>query len=141
VGSIGVSAGRVYDLPSLFDRLNRLYFDSQLKLQVRWSARALPKAKRSVLLGSYQDESKTITLSRRLDNPRVPLYFVEYVLFHEMLHAVFPRDDHRMHTEKFRTFERMHPDYERAVKWEKESFSILFEKSQGELNLPRREFL
>jgi len=127
--------GRCYDLQSLFLRLNKLYFDGSLELEVRWSQREVPRATRKVILGRYMPEDKLIVLSRRLDNPRVPLYFVEHVLFHEMLHAVFPRDDHRMHTESFRKFERMHPDYERALEWEKSSMKVLFEKSQTSLPL------
>ena len=127
--------GRCYDLQSLFQRLNKLYFDESLQLEVRWSQREVPKASRKVILGRFMPEEKLIVLSRRLDNPRVPLYFVEHVLFHEMLHAVFPRDDHRMHTESFKKFERMHPDYERAVQWERDSIRILFEKSQAALPL------
>ncbi len=86
-----------------------------------------------MLLGAYYAEHQVIRMSKRLDNPRVPLYFVEHILFHEMLHAVFPRDDHRMHTPKFKAFERLHPDYERAREWEKSSIQILFEKAQTEL--------
>jgi len=124
---------QVYELNSLFDRLNRLYFDSQLKLIVRWSHRSPPKASRSIVLGTYNDKTKCITMSRRLNSTLVPLYVVECVLFHEMLHAVFPREEHRMHTEKFNKFERMHPDFERARKWEKESIKLLFEKPQKAL--------
>lgn len=130
-----MKVGRTYDLESLFDRLNRIYFDSKLKVQVRWSARSSPQATRKVLLGYYDQKAELITMSRRLDNPRVPLYFVEHVLFHEMLHAVFPRDEHRMHSEQFKRFEKMHPDFERAREWEKSSIKILFEKAQGELAL------
>lgn len=125
--------GKTYDLMSLYERLNRLYFDGQLKLEIRWSSRQPTRARRSVVLGQYCDRTKTITISRRLDNPRVPLYFVEYVLFHEMLHSVFPSEKHRMHSEKFQRYERMHPDFERAIEWEKKSLHILFEPAQPSL--------
>lgn len=130
-----MQTGRVYDLQSLYTRLNRLYFDGQLTLTVVWSNRSVGKARSGVLLGTYLEKEKTIRISRRLDNPRVPLYFLEHVLFHEMLHAVFPREPHRMHTEKFKKFERLHPDYERARAWEKESLHILFESAQMGLAL------
>lgn len=125
--------GRFYDLGSLFERLNRLYFDQSLKVEIRWSRITPSKAKRAVLLGSYCDRRKRITVSRRLDSPRVPLFFVEHILFHEMLHAVFPRDRHRMHTDKFKRFEKMHPDFERAREWEKLNRKILFEAAQVDL--------
>jgi len=127
------SLGRTYDLQSLYDRLNRLYFDNQLKLNIRWGKQRLVKARSNVLLGSYVDKSKEVIVSRRLDNPRVPLYFLEHVIFHEMLHSVFPREKHRMHTEQFERFERMHPDFERAREWEKTSIKILFETNQAPL--------
>lgn len=124
-------SGKTYDIQSLFDRLNRLYFDNKLTITVKWSNRAPVRAKSSVLLGSFSPKNKSITLSRRLDHPRIPLFFVEHVLFHEMLHSVFPTEKHKMHTEKFRQYERMHPDYERAREWEKNSIKILFEKAQS----------
>lgn len=127
------SLGRAYDLQSIFNRLNRIYFDSSLELTIKWSARLPRKAKTSIELGSYHHESKTITISKRLDRPEVPLYFLEYVVFHEMLHHVFPREKHRMHTEKFKRYERMYPDYERAVEWEKKSLRILFDGAQKNL--------
>lgn len=131
--------GKTYDLDSLFLRLNRLYFDSRLDIQVRWSARSVPKATRRVLLGSYSPKTRTITMSRRLDNPRVPLFFVEHVLFHEMLHSVFPAEKHRMHTEKFKSYEKLHPDFERAREWEKSSIKILFERAQASLPFFKQE--
>ena len=121
---------RTYDLPSIFERLNKLYFDGKLEVEVKWSRVSPGKAKRSILLGSYHAKTRTINLSRRLDSPRVPLFFVEHVMFHEMLHAVFPREKHRMHTEKFLRFEKLHPDYERARQWEKEHIKILMDSTK-----------
>lgn len=129
------SLGNVYDLQSIYDRLNRIYFDSSLQLDISWSQRRPQKAKTSIGLGSYYPDERLITISRRLDNLRVPLFFVEHVVFHEMLHAVFPSEKHKMHTDKFKRFERMHPDYERAVAWEKSSLDLLFEPAQSQLQL------
>ena len=125
--------GRVYDLDSLYARLNRLYFDNRLSLQIRWSRVQPKRATSAVQLGLYCSKTKIITISKRLDNPRVPLFFLEHVIFHEMLHAVFPAERHKMHTERFRKFERMHPDFERAREWEKNSLKILFAPQQTSL--------
>lgn len=129
------SMGQSYDLDSLYDRLNRIYFDGQLEISIRWSHRSPSKAKSSVELGHYNADKKEIVISRRLDSPRVPIYFIEHVIFHEMLHHVFPRDNHRMHTEKFRRFERLHPDYEKARAWEKDNLKILFQSAQNALGI------
>ncbi len=127
------SLGKVYDLQSLFHRLNERYFDNKIAATVQWSSRNPLAARRSIVLGTYQSKSNKITLSKRLDQPHVPLFFVEFVLFHEMLHALFPREKHRMHTEKFRQFERIFPDYERAIRWEKENIKLLMQPKQTSL--------
>lgn len=127
------AVGKVYDLGLLMSRLNRLYFDGKLQLKIRWSRRSAGKAKRGVLLGSFSPKKNEITISNRLDNIHVPLFFVEHVVFHEILHSVFPREPHRMHSEKFKKFEKLHPDYEAARQWEKSSLHILFSKPQQKL--------
>jgi hypothetical protein len=133
VTGINLGIGKTYDLKSLFDRLNKLYFDDRLQLTIRWAQRTPSKARRKILLGCFRGESKTIVMSRRLDRPEVPLYFVEHVLFHEMLHAVFPSKRYSMHSEQFRRYEKLHPDFEQARRWEKENISILFGRTQSVL--------
>jgi len=58
-----------------------------------------------------------------LDHPEVPAWFVAFVLFHEMLHVAIPPEAgtkrRRVHTRRFRAAERAHPDYARAMAWEK----------------------
>jgi hypothetical protein len=51
---------------------------------------------------------------------------MEYVVYHEMLHAVIPDeyDDHgrrRVHTERFLAAEQKFPHYRKARKWEAEN--------------------
>ena len=64
-------------------------------------------------------------MNRKLDNPGVPRYFVEFVLFHEMLHEVLgigERADGRrdIHGRVFRLMESTYPDYDRAMRFERE---------------------
>lgn len=61
-----------------------------------------------------------------LDAPFVPQWFMEYVLYHEMLHAVVPDEwdangRRCVHTEAFREKEKRFPLYRRARKWEAEN--------------------
>ena len=107
--------GEVYQLDPLFDRLNALYFDSELdKPALGWS----PTRSRR-LLGHYDPAHQAIVLSRILDQRRVPEYVVEYVLYHEMLHLVFPvvHGPRRrcVHSAEFRRRERRFPRYDDAV--------------------------
>ena len=59
----------------------------------------------------------------------MPRFFVEFVVFHELLHHVVParRAGERLeyHTPEFRRRERAHPDYRRAVRWETENLEAL----------------
>jgi len=106
--------GFFFDLQEIFDDLNRRYFRGELRVRcLGWS----PVRSRTVL-GHYDSAHSSITISRWLDLPRTPRYLVEYVVFHEMLHVVYPveRNGHRrvIHSAEFRAAERKFPKYEQA---------------------------
>jgi hypothetical protein len=114
---ITTPTGEVYDLESMFARLNREYFREALeKPTLTWSARRTYR-----ILGHHDATHNTIVLSRSLDDRSVPRFVVEYVLFHEMLHIAHPakhvngRRYH--HTPAFRRDERKFAYYEEAESW------------------------
>jgi hypothetical protein len=109
--------GRVYDLEQLFRKLNRRYFGDALPTPVlTWSRRRA----RSIL-GRHDRAHDTITISKALDSPDVPEWFVEYILFHEMLHIKHPakiiNGRRYYHTPAFRAEERSFPRYKQAQDW------------------------
>ncbi|HUI41975.1 MAG TPA: SprT-like domain-containing protein, partial [Terriglobia bacterium] len=109
--------GNYFNLHSIFDDLNRRFFGGELgQVRIGWS----PVRSRT-MLGHYDASHCTITITRWLDARRVPRYVVEYLVYHEMLHARFPveRRAHRrvVHTRAFREAERKFPHYTRAVHW------------------------
>ncbi len=109
--------GSWFDLNAVFDDLNRRYFAGELAdVRIGWS----PNRSRT-MLGHYDSSHRTITVTRWLDAHRVPRYVVEYLVFHEMLHARFPVEhrNHRrvVHSRAFRAAERAFPDYHRAIRW------------------------
>ncbi len=59
-------------------------------------------------------DCRTIRIHPLLDDSRVPRTFVEYIVFHEMLHAVVPSDRSSGrrydHPEAFRVLERSFPN-------------------------------
>ncbi len=116
--------GRFYDLRRIFEQLNREYFDGALQLQITWGRRQRRPAVQKRTLGSYNYETKTIRINPLLDSPRVPRYYIEYVVYHEMLHAFLGikrgRDGRRrVHTPEFKEMERQFRHYEKAIQWEK----------------------
>ena len=114
---ISTSNGRVYDLERMFTRLNRRHFAGEMEAPVlTWSQRRA----RSIL-GHHDSVHNTITISKTLDSTEVPEWFVEYILFHEMLHIKHPariiNGRRHYHTPAFRADERNYPRYEQAQDW------------------------
>ena len=74
-------------------------------------------------MGSYSVEDRLIRIHPSLDRPDVPRYFVEWIVFHEMLHQVFdiPKVNgrRRFHTPEFLERESQFEHYERARRWER----------------------
>src|SRR5256886_14808173 len=83
---ISSANGQVYDLERLFAKLNRRYFDGEIEKPVlTWS-----KRRARSILGHHDAAHDTIVISKTLDSREVPEWFVEYILFHEMLHIKHP---------------------------------------------------
>ena len=107
-------AGRVFHLQEVFEELNETYFCNQVSVRhLGWSSK--PSRSR---LGHYDEAHDAIVLSRSLDDKRVPAFVVEYVLFHEMLHA-FLGDEaashgRRIHHRRFREAEQDFPQFNEA---------------------------
>src|SRR6266849_4500889 len=114
---ISSAHGKVYDLEKIFARLNRRYFDGEMEKPVlTWSQRRA----RSIL-GHHDAAHDTITISKTLDSREVPEWFVEYILFHEMLHIKHParivNGRRYYHTTAFRAEEQSFPRYQHAQEW------------------------
>ncbi len=106
--------GKRFNLEKIFADLNENLFAGGIPaLKLGWT----PRRSRTVL-GHYDSAHRTISISRWLDSPRLPKYLVEYVLYHEMLHAKFPvgRQGHRrvVHSAAFRAAEKKFPKYAEA---------------------------
>jgi len=111
---IDTAKGQTYNLESIFDDLNmRFFYGLMARPQMTWSR---DHARNS--LGHYDPAHNAIVVSRVFDNPRVPRYAVEYIVYHEMLHLKHPvnlRGSRRcMHSAEFQAEERMFPDLELA---------------------------
>jgi hypothetical protein len=114
---ISSAQGNAYDLEKMFSKLNRRYFDSGLeKPTLTWSQR-----KTRSILGHHDRVYETITISKSLDSAQVPDWFVEFILYHEMLHikhtARMINGRRYYHTAAFRQDERRFARYEEAQRW------------------------
>jgi hypothetical protein len=114
---ISSAEGRFYKLDKMFVKLNRHYFDNQLETPtLTWSRR-----RTRTILGHHDGVHDTIVISKTLDSADVPEWFVEYILFHEMLHIKHPariiNGRRYYHTRAFRTEEQRFPRYDEAQEW------------------------
>src|SRR6266478_9034175 len=119
--------GTHFNLRLIFDDLNQRYFRGRLRgYKVRWGRRRKHRPREYFIFGTIQEEDRVIRINPLLDQPFVPLWFLQYVLYHEMLHSVAPdenagRGRRRVHTAEFNRREREFRGYHRARRWEEEN--------------------
>lgn len=115
--------GRLYNLSAIFDSLNRKYFNNRISCKITWGIKRNRHYTKRKTLGSYSTHNNLIRINPLLDRENVPEYFVEFIVYHEMLHAelgVEQKNGRRsLHSKEFRKREKMFEFYEKAIRWEK----------------------
>ncbi len=125
------TCGRFFDLQEMFDALNTRYFQGQIDARVTWGGRGGARRRRrtSMKMGSYSVEEKLIRIHPSLDRDFVPRYFVEWIMFHEMLHQVHTiklvGGRRQFHPPAFMAQERTFHEYHRARDWERRNLDRL----------------
>jgi len=115
--------GKYFDLRAIFDEINAKHFRGRLRgYKVVWGRRRKRRPKEYFIFGTIQEEDRIIRINPRLDQPFVPLWFLRYILYHEMLHAFVPDEigpdgRRREHTAELNRRERAYPLYYRALRW------------------------
>lgn len=113
--------GHHFDLEAIYHHLNQTYFDNRVRARITWSRRAPQRPRTSIRFGSYHSKDKLIRIHPLLDQPFVPRYVVENVVFHEMLHQLIPcqriKGRWQMHPPEFHQQEQCYPHHQRAEQW------------------------
>jgi hypothetical protein len=137
------TVGRAHDLKEVYERLNVRFFSGRLRIPLTWG-RGSGRARRGGLtFGSYDPVLGLIRVHPVLDRRDVPLYFLESVVYHEMLHhhlGGIPDSAGRTvyHSRAFREAEASYPLYRTALAWEKANLPHLLRASQ-ELDRQRKK--
>lgn len=118
-----VTRGEHFDLRAIFEDLNHAHFQGAVTAAITWGRMPETRRRRSIRFGSYFPREDLIRIHPFLDQAFVPLYFVRYIVFHEMLHAFLgieesPSGRQRIHTAAFKKIEQAYPGYDRAVAWQ-----------------------
>ena len=122
--------GRFHDLQEIFDDLNERYFGGIIEAQITWGQRVgKPRRRNSIKMGSYSVEDKLIRLHRSLDRSFVPRFFVEWIVYHEMLHQVHGvkvvNGRRQFHSKEFLRDEAKFEHYAAARSWERAHLDAL----------------
>ncbi len=121
--------GRFFNLRSIFDKLNARYFGSRLRnYTILWGRKRRLRPKDCIVFGTIQEDDRLIRIHPLLDRAFVPTWFLEYVVYHEMLHAMVPDRFDRagrrvVHHEHFNEREREFHWFRRAKAWEEENLA------------------
>ncbi len=117
--------GRHYDLTPIFDALNSRYFDGAVTAAITWGRKGARRFPARRTLGTYLEERNLIRINPVLDSRRVPLFYLDFIVYHEMLHAVMESEvkngRRSIHAKEFRRREMLFEQYDRAVQWEREN--------------------
>ena len=121
-GCLTDPTGKVFDLREIYNNLNIKHFSSRLNIDITWSHKPNKR-----LMGTWKDtglEKNLIRINRLLDTKKVPPYYIDYLVYHEMLHEIFKQRTVngriQRHPKEFRKTERDFPLYQKASKWQKE---------------------
>lgn len=100
-----LSAGPKYDLNNLYEKVAKEMFKGQLNrpATVSWSSRAFKG-----FWGYFRKSDRKLIINCQLDSPDVPQNVVEFVLYHELLHA----DGLSAHNKDFKKEERKFDKWE-----------------------------
>ncbi len=118
--------GKYFNLKDIYDKINQRYFQNRVRAFITWGNEDSKKRKYSISFGSYNWDSKIIRIHKALDRYSTPKYFIEYIIYHEMLHVYIGlkkdgKGGRKAHNKEFRERERDFLHYEKAIKWEKKN--------------------
>ena len=131
-----VTSGRVFDLQAVYADVNSRFFGGRMHVPITWG-RGVGRARRGGLtFGSYDPVLTLIRIHPVLDRPSVPRFFLESVVYHEMLHhhlgGVPDRAGRTVyHTRAFREAEARFPRHREALDWEKHNLPELLRASHA----------
>ncbi len=125
-------AGAVHQLGAVLDDLNARYFAGNVRAGITWGRHggSRPVARlRTLKLGSYHPDDRVIRIHPVLDQPFVPRFFVQSVVFHEMLHEIhgmpIVQGRRSIHSPAFRADERRFEHHALAEAWERDNLERL----------------
>jgi hypothetical protein len=136
-------AGRHVDLAPVLARVQQTCFPEPVPARIGWSEHPARR-----LMGRFEKGSPQglVVVNRLLDGPLTPHWYLDFLVYHELLHAVFPPRPGAtrilVHPPEFRRAERRHPDHRRARTFEEwacgRGFKSMLDPLRSGARLPPR---
>jgi predicted metal-dependent hydrolase len=115
--------GKHYNLLDIYNAINKEYFEEKISATITWGTKGPRRAAARRTLGSYSFHNVLIRINPILDTKSVPRYFLEFVVYHEMLHADMDNKNkpgrRLLHSKEFKKREKQFKHYDRALAWER----------------------
>ena len=115
--------GNIYDLRIIFDSINNHYFGNSLSSALRWGSYHSLTSYQTTKTSKDGSSFHLITIAGVYNHPDVPLYAIEGVMYHEMLHIQIPpflrNGKHVIHGADFKKHERQFEQYNSWRLWER----------------------
>jgi hypothetical protein len=126
--------GRYHDLDAIFEDVRARYFPDGAAVKICWGRWSGRTRTRSIRFGVYLPDAQLIRIHPALDQVFVPRFFVEFIVYHELLHHVIPpmrcNGRYQIHSPAFRQRERQFPAYAQAMAWRKHSLPRLLRSNR-----------
>jgi hypothetical protein len=108
------SQGQHHNLGHSFQRVNQSYFNGELvEPALLWNRNINTRR-----MGYWSPIRRAVVINILLDSAKVPLYVLDFVMFHELLHSVLGSNAGKSkvysHTAEFRQKERLFSHYQEA---------------------------
>lgn len=128
-----------HNLSKMLAKVSQKYLGKVVDdVKIEWGTYNAPrngKSRRYMFWGRYFPDVKLIRIHATLNQPWVPKFFVEHVVYHELLHHVMiPNVSPRAmragtvewHPELFQVAERQFKYYEKSIQWEQKNLERLY---------------
>lgn len=132
------SRGSNIDLSEILQTLNGRYFSGSIECAIGFATvrASRRRVRRAIQYGVYDTFHREIRIHPVLDQPWIPRFFVEFIVYHEMLHARFgigrDRSGRRAHhTRDFRSAESQFEHFDAARQFEKKHFLQILQSAHA----------
>jgi hypothetical protein len=128
------NCGRYHNLDMILADLRARYFPDCAAVTIQWGRWSGRRRTRSMRFGAYLPAEKLIRIHPALDQAFVPRVFVEFIVYHELLHHIIPpvrvNGRYQIHSVAFRQRERGFPAYAEAMAWRQQSLRRLLRSNR-----------